>query len=349
MSFQSITLKNYRSYDSASFEFGPGVTIIIGPNASGKTNLLEAVYTLSVGGSFRVSDKDLINNESEWSRVEALVDEDERVLKIKRAVPRTQKTFTINGTEKSRLIYENVLPTVLFEPDDIRMISGSPERRREYLDTLISALSPTYKRALSSYRRALKQRNNLLKKRASRSHVFPWDVVMSRNAEILATERSEVIAKIQSKVQIVYNTLSDKNEAVLVQYEPSLSVNNYANNFIHKLEHLYVSDIEKGFTGIGPHRDDFSLSVNNTNAATHASRGECRTLTLALKVIEMLMIEDVRGIKPLLLLDDVFSELDGTRRRKLTEFLKDHQSIITTTDADVVDKKFARLAEFISL
>ena len=349
MPINSITLKNYRSYESASFEFGPGVTIIIGPNASGKTNLLEAVYTLCVGNSFRVSDKDLIRDGSAWARVETLITDNERVLKIIESTPRTKKSFTINGIEKSRLMYEQIIPAVLFEPDDIRIIGGSPDRRREYLDTLIANISPTYKRSLASFRRALKQRNNLLKQQGSRQNVFPWDVVMSRHAGQIVAEREAVIAQINNRITAVYQTLSDKDETINIHYEHSLPTINYASHYLNRLEQMFSTDLAKGYTSTGPHRDDMTIKINGNVASTHASRGECRTITLALKVIEMLLIEETRNEKPILLLDDVFSELDGTRRRKLTEYLSGHQSIITTTDADVVDKKFAKIANFISL
>ena len=349
MSFQSITLKNYRSYTAASFEFGSGVSIIIGPNASGKTNLLEAVHIVCSGSSFRVSDKDLVKNNSEWARIDAVVNGEERVLKLQNGFPRVKKTFEINGTAKTRLAYENIIPNVLFDPDDIRIIGGSPERRRDYLDNLLSTISPYYKKALSSYKRALKQRNNLLKSGGSASHVFPWNIVLSRHAENLVNERIKVINNINERITSIYQKLSSQNESIDIRYTLHISSGTYSAHYLKKLEHNFEIDRLKGFTSYGPHRDDFTIEINGRSASTHASRGEARTITLALKIIEMLLIEDVRGQPPLLLLDDVFSELDGTRRRTLTEFLKDHQCIITTTDADVVGKSFNKLVELISI
>ncbi len=326
------------------------MSIIIGPNASGKTNLLEAVYILCEGGSFRVSDKDLIYKKSEWARLDMIIDGDERGLKLRSSLPRTAKTYLISGDEKRRLGFDDTIPVVLFEPDDIRIIGGSPERRREYLDILLSNLSANYKKSLASYRRALRQRNNLLKKGTDSNSIFAWNIVLARHAEQIVGERTEIIEQIAEQASKVYQQLSGRKDKISLTYLPTLPAgSNYSSRFVAKLEGSFSLDSLRGHTSIGPHRDDLDIKINGNPAATHASRGEARTITLALKIIEMALIEKHRAIKPLLLLDDVFSELDGIRRRMLTEHLKDHQVIITTTDADVISKDFAKLSNLISL
>ena len=349
MAIQSVIVKNFRNFESCAVEFKPGVTIIVGPNASGKTNLLESVYMLAQGSSFRVSDKDIIARGSEWSRVDGMFDGSERTLKLKLGQPKTQKTFTINDSTHARLNFELTIPTVLFEPDDIRLIGGSPERRRVFLNDLLSQTVPSYKKALSSYNRALKQRNTLLKKHADSSSLFAWNVIMARSAEEIVSARQLAIAEINKRVSDIYGSIADKDHHIDMEYQTQVVSDNYMNALVQRLERSLETDRVRGFTSVGPHRDDLLISIDGTLASLCASRGEARTITLALKIIEVDMIQSVRGRPPILLLDDVFSELDGVRRKMLTSFLSNHQAIITTTDADVVGKKFAQLAEFISL
>jgi DNA replication and repair protein RecF len=349
MSVQSITLKNYRSYEAASFEFGEGVSIIIGPNASGKTNLLEAVYVLALGRAFRVSDKDLIKKGSTWARADMMVDGEIRTVKLVEQSPRTQKSFVLGEQARAKIDFSSSIPVILFEPDDSRIVGGSPDRRREYLDTLLCSVSAEYKTALGGFKRALKQRNNLLKVSGSTSSIFAWNVVLARHAAVVNSHRVTTINDINTRINDIYSSLASGDQQVRLEYSSTTDPATYMQAYMSRLERGLQHDIDRGYTGAGPHRDDFVIELNSKPAGTFASRGESRSITLALKVIEMILVEQSRGQKPILLLDDVFSELDGLRRRKLTEYLQDHQSIITTTDADVVDKKFASLATIISL
>ncbi|MCA9347172.1 DNA replication/repair protein RecF [Candidatus Saccharibacteria bacterium] len=348
MPIQSITLKNYRSYKEASFEFDLGITIIIGPNACGKTNLLEAVYMLAQGSSFRVSDKDVVKHSMQWSRIESVFSGNERVLKLESGIPKTKKTFVINGNNKARLGFDDILPVVLFEPDDIRLVSGSPERRRSYLNDLLTQTVPLYKKTLLSYNRALKQRNTLLKKGATKNTLFAWNVIMARSASEIVKWRLQAIEEINKNITKVYCDIAGKKHHIRVTYS-GIVEGDYMSYMLKKLEINTELDKARGYTGFGPHRDDLLIEIDDRLANLTASRGETRTITLALKVIEMKMIEASRGIQPILLLDDVFSELDGTRRKKLTSFLSGHQAIITTTDADVVGKNFIQTAQIVSL
>jgi len=349
MAIQSVIVKNFRNYESYAVEFRPGVTIIVGPNASGKTNLLESVYMLAQGSSFRASDKDLIARGSEWLRLDGVFDGSERTLKLKLGQPKTQKSFSIDDSTYGRLSFGLTIPTVLFEPDDIRLIGGSPERRRVFLNDLLNQSVPTYKKSLSSYNRALKQRNTLLKKHADSSSLFAWNVIMARSAEEIVQARQKAVAEINDQISAIYGSIADKVHHISMEYQTQIVSENYMNALVHRLERSLDTDRVRGFTSVGPHRDDLLITIDGTPASISASRGEARTITLALKIIEVAMIQAVRGQSPILLLDDVFSELDGVRRKMLTSFLSDHQAIITTTDADVVGKKFTQLAEFISL
>jgi len=346
---QSIVLKNYRSYDSASFEFSGGVSIVIGPNASGKTNLLEAIYLLSLGSSFRVSDKFLIKETNPWARVEGIFDESLRVLKLELDEPKTRKNFEINGVKKARLTYDQTIPVVLFEPDDIRMVGGSPERRREYIDRLLIQTIPTYKKSLLSYGRALKQRNTLLKKKTQPGDLFAWNIILARSAADIVHHRQALVGYLNEHISEVYSSIADSDQKTELTYKTTIHSDNYMNRMLRELERRTALDIERGYTSVGPHRDDLAIHLNGSVAMNSASRGEARTIMLALKVLEMHKLEESRRLQPILLLDDVFSELDGLRRRKLTQYLNNRQSIITTTDADVVGKKFASIAQILSL
>lgn len=348
MAIQSVIVKNFRSYESYAVEFQPGVTIIVGPNASGKTNLLESVYMLAQGSSFRVSDKDLVRRGSDWARLDGVFDNEERTLKLQLGQPKTKKTFVIDESTHTRLSFNQTIPVVLFEPDDIRLIGGSPERRRSFLNDLLSQTVPTYKKALSSYGRALKQRNTLLKKHADSSSLFAWNVIMARAAEELVRARTRAVEEINNSISDIYGSIADKKHSIAMEYKTQVISDNYMNALVRRLEHSATVDIERGFTSVGPHRDDLAITINGNSADVSASRGEARTITLALKIIEVEMIKSIRDQAPILLLDDVFSELDGIRRKMLTHFLNDHQAIITTTDADVVGKKFTSLAQIIT-
>jgi DNA replication and repair protein RecF len=346
--FQSVTLRNYRSYADASFEFGPSVSIIIGKNASGKTNLLESLYMLCTGSSFRVSDKDIIMTGKEWARLDGVCDAVLRTIKLRRHEPRVTKEFELHGTMHRRLSFEQTLPVVLFEPEDTRLVGGSPKRRRDYLDTVLSSTNPTYKRALASYTKALKQRNNALKKSHTIPNLFAWDVVLAQYGEIIVAERQILIERINQEISAIYSHIADRPSAVVLTYSTT-ATSSYASRLLHGLERSRERDTRLGFTSLGPHRDDFAMTINGQESHQHASRGEVRTITLGLKVIEMILLEKTRGQKPILLLDDVFSELDGRRRRTLVDYTTQHQTIITTTDADIVDKSFSSNAALITV
>jgi DNA replication and repair protein RecF len=349
MSLQSVILRNYRSYDESSFEFGPGVTIVVGPNASGKTNLLEAVYLLCTGTSFRVSDKDVVRVGKAWSRIDGFFESSERYVKLESNGSRTKKTCAVDGSISSRLSYDLVRPLVLFEPDDMRIVYGSPDRRRLYIDRLLSHSVPGYKKQLLKYTRLLRQRNTLLKSNKPKSSLFAWNVVLAAAAYELTKCRTAIVQTLEREVSSVYESISQTSSLVSLIYQSDTSLENYVHNYTHKLEASYVIDSDRGYTACGPHKDDILISINSRPATINASRGEARTIMLSLKILETLHIERSRGTDALLLLDDVFSELDGTRRRLLTSYLKDRQSIITTTDADIVGKSFVSLSHVIGL
>ncbi|MEI6481541.1 MAG: DNA replication and repair protein RecF [Candidatus Saccharibacteria bacterium] len=336
-----LRLQSFRSYDNSAFEFSPGVNIIVGPNASGKTNLLEAVLVISRGSSYRGHDTDLISYDKPWTRIESDTAEGKRIVTLEQTATKIEKKYTINGVVYRRLSLPKTVPVVVFEPDHLRLLSGGPERRRDYLDTLLEQTTPGFGVLRREYKRTLAQRNKLLKNPyRSQDEMFVWDIRLSELAGKIVGHRVAMIATMQEQIQELYQELSRTQKTVTLEYVSSCSVAHYSSDMLRKLEQGLEDDVLRGFTTNGPHRDDLAVILDDHPASTSASRGESRTLLLALKILELQLLESARNKKPILLLDDVFSELDGARRKALTSHLKNYQTFITTTDADIVVKHF---------
>lgn len=333
-----ITLRQFRSYDDAVFSFSPGVNVIVGPNGSGKTNLLESVLVMCRGSSYRVRDSELISFGQQWLRLEAvLADNSHRVLKVDQTASETPaKTYSINDKLYRRMDQSRLLPVVLFEPNHLRVLHGSPEGRRNYLDGILEQTSLGYSSFLRNYRRALIQRNTLLKraKKPTRHELFPWDLRLSELGATISRARQQLVDAINREMPELYSHLADGPTRVTAAYKAYFSPGSYESHLMRALEESLSKDIVRGFTGHGPHREDMVIAFDARPAAEVASRGETRTAVLALKIIELQVLEKSRGSAPLLLLDDVFSELDSARRAALTEYLQNYQTFITTTDAD---------------
>jgi len=348
-----INLQSLRSYKDDSFEFSPGVNIIIGPNATGKTNLLEAVLVAAKGSSFRAKDIELISFSSPWARIETHdQSSNSRIVLIKREGEHSQKQFKINGQTLKRLTLEKSLPAVVFEPNHLQLLSGSPELRRQFLDGILEQTQIGYGSLLRQYRRVLGQRNNLLKKGAkiASDQLFVWNVRISELGEQIARARFELSKEIGKDIQGLYNKLTNSSPTKLeISYLSLVEPERYATTLLRKLETHQKEDIERGFTVYGPHREDLKITINGRPALGTASRGETRTLVLVFKMIEAILVERFRNARPLLLFDDVFSELDGKRRQALTTFLQSYQTFITTTDADVVIQHFTQTCNIIPL
>lgn len=345
-----IRLQQFRSYQDDSFEFSPSVNIIVGPNASGKTNLLEAILLIARGSSYRARDAELVAFEAPWARLDAHTETGLRTIKIV-LEPQPAKTYELDEKTYKRLTLPHALPVVLFEPNHLQLLHGAPDQRRVYLDELLEQTKPAYGSQLRHYRRSLAQRNALLKRarRPTNEELFPWNLRLSELGAILARNRAELCVAINRKLSAAYKDISHTTTETEVLYHPKLPLESYESNTLHKLETDLATDIFRGFTATGPHREDFAVLFDGRPAEETASRGEVRTLVLALKAIELGILHEARDIKPILLLDDVFSELDGARRRALTEHLANYQTFITTTDADIVLKDFASSSTIIPI
>ncbi len=342
--YVSLSLQNFRSYKEHSIELSEAVNIVVGPNASGKTNLLEAFYALNQGSSFRASDNALIHYESDWARVDGVMPNQNRSLLLKKTEEdKVQRMIEQDGVKKSRMTANLILPTTLFEPEHLRFLTGSPELRRAYLDGVISQTSATHNSHINQYKRALLQRNRLLKKQPPRwqDQIFVWDLKLSDFGAHIVEARKKLVATINKTVSDIYSNLSETEAKLQLEYQIRFTdKDDYRSALLEGLQKTLETDKLRGSTSLGPHRDDLETSLNGQLAKTSASRGETRTIVMALKIIELQQLEKHVDTKPLLLLDDVFSELDGARRRALTTYLSTYQTIITTTDADAIVKHF---------
>lgn len=334
-----IRLQHFRSYSDKSLAFNKGVNIVVGKNGSGKTNLLEAVLVLASGKSFRADDKNLIQFNYPWARLDGNFSNGARTVKLeKSADDKTNKDFIIDGTLAKRISRQNSFPVVLFEPDHLQLLHREPSTRRQFFDDLVVKLRSGYKTTLNDYKRALAQRNALLKFASPNKpdQLFVWNVRLSELGSKIAIMRQQILEDINEQISQTYTHIAKKSTNVKLLYVTKLDKNNYASSLLKRLEETISVDKERGFTSNGPHRDDFTFLLNDKQANTSASRGEVRSLILSLKIFELQAVKTAYEQMPILLLDDVFSELDKTRQARLVEYFDDTQVVITTTNIDSV-------------
>lgn len=328
MHLSSIHLRQYRSYDDVVFDFPADTTMIVGKNGTGKTNLLEAIYVLLTGRSFRDSDYDLTQHEKSWWTITGIVDGVEREIRYQD----DRKQYRIGDTWYKRIPQSFALPVVLFEPDHLALIHGSPKKRRDYIDNLITQLSPQFRSVITRYDRILSQRNRLLKnKTIDEDELFIWDMQLATSANTIMVERQKIIALWNDKLSQEYSAIATTKSIIHTIYHSSVDQNNYHQDIIKRLHHSRDRDRLLGITSVGVHRDDYEFFINNHSFITTASRGEVRSLVLGLKNIEMADKAHYFRQSPILLLDDVLSEIDDMRRDNIIQTNPTIQTIITTT------------------
>ena len=330
-SIQSLHVKHIRSHREYSIEFSPEVTIITGANGSGKTSLLEAVYISLQGTSFRGSDGDLLQKDSPWWKIDVVLnDQQTRTIKYDPAKTPSRKQFVIDSKTTARIPVKLKHPVVLFDPDDLRLLHGSPTRRRQFIDRFISQLNPLYGPALRKYERAMKQRNNLLKSAyISDDQLFAWNIALAEHGAYIIEQRIAFIEQINQNLSGLYQSIAGTHDEVSIHYSHTF-VGDIKQKLLNELHAHAERDRYLGNTSVGPHRHDVIFQINTSPALSTASRGEARTIVLALKFLEVDIIERLTGKQPIILLDDVFSELDASRQKLLTSQLKGHQIIITS-------------------
>lgn len=328
-----LSVKNIRSHTEKEILLSPKTTVITGLNGIGKTSLLEAVYIALRGSSFKGSDNDILNHNSKWWRIDLELDGNKkRSISYNSSLNSNKKKIIIDDKISYRLMPKNKIPLVLFEPNDLQLLHGSPNRRRKFIDNLISQLDPIYQSSLNKYERALKQRNNLLKNcNLKESDIFVWDMALSEYGSYIIDKRINFINKLNNYLNNIYNSISNSDDYISIQYSFNYT-GNIKQKMLNDLYYNFKKDAIVGCTSVGPHRHDLIFKFNNFLALDVASRGEVRSIILSLKFLEVNIIKELINIDPIILLDDVFSELDKNRQEQLLSSV--NQTIITSTHLD---------------
>jgi DNA replication and repair protein RecF len=340
-----LAVQNIRSHKRLDIELSPGVTVITGSNGSGKTTLLEALYISLQGSSFKGSDLEVLKTDSPWWKIDIIFDDSQkRTVKFDPAKTSGRKQFVIDSKNIYRMPPKHKYPVVLFEPEDLRLLHGSPARRRQFIDRFISQLNPLYGVALRKYERALRQRNNLLKRfNTSPDELFAWNIALSEHGAYIIEQRIAFIEQINGKLNQAYQDIAHSKDEVSVHYSHTF-VGDIKQKLLAELHAHIDKDRFLGNTSVGPHRHDIIFEFNHSPALSVASRGEVRTIVLALKFLEVDIIEQLTGNKPIILLDDVFSELDVSRQHALSNTINSHQIVITSTHVVSSDNKFKNIS-----
>lgn len=331
MIIRRLSVKNVRSHDEKIIDLSPQTTVITGSNGVGKTTLLEAIYIALQGTSFKGVDSEIIKHDAAWYRIDILLDDNStRTVLFDPLRPSGKKRFIIHDKTSYRLSPRDKYPVVLFEPEDLRLLHGSPARRRQFIDYFITQIDPTYTATLRRYDRALKQRNTLLKRdTVTNSDLFVWNVALSEYGAAIIERRIYAIELINKELNMYYQNIAHTDDDVTAHYSHTI-IDNSSQKLLRELESKLAYDKTVKHTSIGPHRHDVIFHFNNSPALSVASRGEVRTILLALKRIEVLIIEQLTERSPIILLDDVFSELDEKRQRYITEQFNNKQLIISS-------------------
>ena len=340
MIISNLKIRNFRNYGLCEVSFIEKINIFLGDNAQGKTNILESLYFLSSTKSFRDAfDKEMIKEGEKFSNVEINVLEENRKKTISSVLHTQGKTFLLNKqpiVKMSEFIGE--LNTVLFSPQDLDFFHTSPKTRRKFIDIELGKISKKYLYALKSYNQFLKERNSSLKQKTlDESYV---DIVTEQLIESqvkLLEERKELIEILNKKINKFYFVLSETKQVILIKYLASIEEAS-RENYIKKYRNNLEKDIFLGQTTLGVHRDDIEFYMDNRKATQFASQGQKRMIILALKLALCEYIFEKTKRNPVLLLDDVLSELDNIRRKNLFKVIPDEiQTFITTTDLDELD------------
>lgn len=340
MHLKHLSLQNFRSHQNFSLDSDPNINIIVGPNGSGKTNLLEAIFLLTSGKSFRSSSlSKLINWNSNLTTVVGTMGDNHllevQLIKEVNHITTVKRRFLIDQVGKTRKAYIGSFRAVIFHPEDIRLVNGSPGRRRDFLDEIFTQSEWRYTSALSQYHRALKHRNELLDQirlgTNNKNELFYWDQSLVKNDNLVHEYRLNFIRFVNS---FLANHSNPEVKTLSLNYHPSIVSQ-------EKLESTYSTDLARGYTQHGLHRDDFSFDnsvfpSDDKNLADWGSRGQQRLAVLAIRLAQIAYLENIYSTKPVLLLDDIFSELDPNHQHLVVEICQKFQSIFTSSDPAMV-------------
>jgi len=354
MYIKNISLQYFRNYESLNMEFSPKLNILYGDNAQGKTNILEAVYMSAMGRSQRTSkDKEIIKLDKEEAHIQVFVAEDsgEGENRIDVHLKKNgKKGIAVNSVAVKRLgeLFGKIY-IVIFSPEDLQLIKSGPSERRKFVDMELCQLNKVYYYDLQQYYKILKQRNNLLKtiqKNPSlKDTLFVWDSQLITYAKKITASRRAFIEKVRKIASGIHFNITGGVEKLDIDYIPNA---NEAEIELKLKKHL-EKDIFLGNTSIGPHKDDLSFYINGNDVKVYGSQGQQRTAALSAKLAEIELIKEEKAVNPILLLDDVLSELDENRQIYLLDNISDIQTILTCTGIEDSIKKYADKAKIYNI
>jgi len=344
MIIKSLELENYRNYENISVEFDEGTNILTGENAQGKTNILEAIYLCSTTKSHKGNkDSEIIRFGYEESHLRSIIRKKDEDLRIDMHLRKGRSKIIALNMEKLKKTSEliGILNVVLFSPEDLNIIKGGPSYRRSFVDMQICRLDSSYVFNLSNYNKIIDQRNKLLKdiyfQPALKETLFIWDSQLQSYGGQVIKKRKEFINELNEILKNIHYKLTGNKENIEIVYEPDTEENRIEEVLKNNVER----DLRSKMTSFGPHRDDFIININGIDARKYGSQGQQRTAALSLKLAEIEIIKNKTGEDPILLLDDVLSELDSNRQNMLLESIDDIQTIITCTGLDdFVNERF---------
>ena len=347
MILKALEVENYRNIPAARFEPGRELTVICGKNGQGKTNLLEAVWLLTGGKSFRgAKDAELIRENAGYAETQGFGKESRiRVFVGGQPGARKARTVRVNGVDYGRAANAaGTFTAVVFDPGHLSLVKGSPEGRRRFLDAALCQLYPGYVTLLRQYSRLVTQKNALLKSYwqtpDANGLLDVFDEKLAESGAAVSAKRQEYLALIEPEITGTYRDIASGSETLAIQYEPSFEPE---KGLAPVLRESRARDIAAGFCTAGPHREDFSISIDGRAAKVFASQGQQRSAVLSLKLAEAAGAQKITGEHPVMLLDDVLSELDETRQSYLLSRMEHRQTIVTACDPDLFRRTSGRV------
>ena len=356
MRIKKLKVENFRNLENLDIEFSEGINIIYGNNAQGKTNIIESIYIFSFGKSFRANkDIELLKFDKEYflSNIEIMKKDRELEMDFGFDKISNKKMIKVNGVIQKKISdIIGKLNVVVFKPEDIKIVTDSPSIRRKYIDYLISSISKSYLENITKYKKVMEERNNLLKEIKLRlkgsknldetdsNFLDVYDKLLSKLNWEIYNERKRVIEKLNNYIYDIHLKLTENyinNEKLHIKYVSNVAED--IEKMYNNLSKSRLNDINKGYTSLGIHRDDYIISINSLDVSIYGSQGQKKSSIISLKLSELKVIEEVIGEKPVLLLDDYMSELDERRRLKFLDIIEDIQIVITTTHKISIDGK----------
>ena len=343
MQIKKLFLQNFRNYESETFTFSDGLNVLFGKNAQGKTNCAEAVFYLCTGASLRIRhDKQLVKMGAESAKIVAEAENRYGKVEVEAEIYENKRVIRVNGSKISKNAdLMGQINSVFFSPGELRLIQDGPDERRRFMNISISQTSPAYYTALLRYNKILDQRNALLKNPdfSLVMDTLPvWDEQLCSYAAVIVKKRAEFLDKLSSHAKELHAYLTDGAEELELSPDKKYEgeEDEIAKILLRRLSGSYEKDIRLGFTTVGPHRDDINVTISGADAKAYASQGQTRTAALSMKLAEVEIFKELSGEAPVLILDDVMSELDLPRRKKLLQRVHGVQTLLTCTHAERV-------------